>query len=499
MIGGYLRSTSCLAMVAAAGFVLGSVSAQAADLGGNCCADLEERVAELEATTARKGNRKVSLQIYGQVSETVMWWNDGAESNAFVLENNNIKNTLGFQGSAKINSDWSAGFKLELQIRAYRSSAASQLALGASNGVSIPAYNTQSVSLRHAYWFMKSNTYGTLTVGRDVDAATGTSSISLVNPDGFAGPAGPGFANGGFFLRRAGTTGNAGLSGRTWQSTAWINNGDGPLPFDYAQTNSGVKYTSPFFLGQTKSSGFLLSANWGMDDSWAAALRYVEDFGAVRVAAGVSYGSFGGPDRGFCTNPTNQASGAAPTFADAQSSTLDCNAIQASGSLLHVPTGLFVSGGYAELNNKNAQLSALNATANQQFGISGKSSFWYVMGGWQAKLNSLGNTIFWGQYVDVSAGLNGTNGTASVFGTGDQLSVGLAGVLGATAIIRSAHTTSWGLGVSQEITAAAMTLYAGFHNISTDITLGSTTTTNRAKSNPIDDMQIFYTGATIKF
>jgi hypothetical protein len=33
----------------------------AADLGGNCCADLEERIAELESTTARKGNRKVSL------------------------------------------------------------------------------------------------------------------------------------------------------------------------------------------------------------------------------------------------------------------------------------------------------------------------------------------------------------------------------------------------------------------------------------------------------
>jgi hypothetical protein len=43
--------------------------AKAADLGGNCCADLEERVAELEATTARKGNRKVSLTLSGYVSQ----------------------------------------------------------------------------------------------------------------------------------------------------------------------------------------------------------------------------------------------------------------------------------------------------------------------------------------------------------------------------------------------------------------------------------------------
>lgn len=49
-----------------------SLSATAADFGGNCCADLEERVAELEATTARKGNRKVSLTIYGQVNAGVL-------------------------------------------------------------------------------------------------------------------------------------------------------------------------------------------------------------------------------------------------------------------------------------------------------------------------------------------------------------------------------------------------------------------------------------------
>jgi hypothetical protein len=149
-------SLSTLAMALAAGWV--STAATAADLGGNCCSDLEERVAELEATTVRKGNRKMSLQVYGQVSETVMWWNDGASNNVYVLENNNIKNKLGFRGNAKINSDWSAGFRLEMQIRAYRSSSASQLALGTSENVTITAYNTRSISLRFANWYLKSNT-----------------------------------------------------------------------------------------------------------------------------------------------------------------------------------------------------------------------------------------------------------------------------------------------------------------------------------------------------
>ena len=48
--------------------------AKAADLGGDCCSDLEERVAELEATTVRKGNKKVSVTLYGQVNKAMLWW-----------------------------------------------------------------------------------------------------------------------------------------------------------------------------------------------------------------------------------------------------------------------------------------------------------------------------------------------------------------------------------------------------------------------------------------
>ena len=502
MIGGYLRTTSCLAMIAAAGLVVGSVTAQAADLGGNCCADLEERVAELEATTARKGNRKVSLQIYGQVSEAVIWWNDGAENNVYVQENNNLQNRIGFQGSAKINSDWSAGFKLELQIRAYRSSAANQLALGSSNNVQIATYNTQSVALREANWYLKSNSYGTLTVGRSLDAAVGTSSVSLVNPDWFAGPNGPGFATNGFFLRRSGTTGNSGLSNLTHAAFAQIRNGDGPNGMDYAATNSNVKYTSPFFLGQTKSSGFLFSANWGMDDAWAVALRYVEDFGAVRVAAAVGHSSWAGLDRGMCstgasgnttTAAANMQVGAAQPGLDL-GSTVSCSSITASGSLLHVPTGLYVSGGYGKMEDDNANAAALARTGNNQDGVGGSNSFWWIQGGWQTKLNALGNTIFWGQYVDVRTSLGTSNSLVQTVASNDVLNA-----LGTASIIRGTDTQSWGLGVSQNIDAAAMTLYAGFHNVTTGGVLGAIATTARARTNPIDDMQVFYTGATIRF
>ena len=93
MIGGLLKSTSSAALFAAVGlFALGAgvPAATAADLGGDCCADLEERVAELEATTARKGNRRVSLTITGQVSTALMAWDDGNNergSDVYVVEN----------------------------------------------------------------------------------------------------------------------------------------------------------------------------------------------------------------------------------------------------------------------------------------------------------------------------------------------------------------------------------------------------------------------------
>src|SRR6266853_6962482 len=83
MNGALMTASSRFAIAAALGLVVGVGSARAADLGGNCCADLEERVAELEATTARKGNRKMSLTITGQVNRMILYWDDGGQSRTY--------------------------------------------------------------------------------------------------------------------------------------------------------------------------------------------------------------------------------------------------------------------------------------------------------------------------------------------------------------------------------------------------------------------------------
>jgi hypothetical protein len=265
-------------------------------------------------------------------------------------------------------------------------------------------------------------------------------------------------------------------------------------------------------LGQSKSSGFQFSANWGMDDYWAVALRYAEEFGSVRFAAGVGYSDWRGIDRTMCsTGGTSTAGlgGSALTIpgttgpaGTAIGSTVDCEAWQASASILHVPSGLYLSGGGAQINDNVIQtyanlISTNTAAGGPRRGIDGNHSMWWIQGGWQAKLNPLGSTIFWTQYQNYDTGFGVAASVGQTVGAGDVLNS-----LGATAFISGSQTTIWSLGVTQNIDAAAMQLYLGYHNYSVDAVLlsqSATATNQRARSNPIDDMSLVYTGATIRF
>ena len=113
MTGGLMKTTTSRLALAAIATVI-STGAYAAALGGNCCADLEERVSELEATTARKGNRKVSLTISGHVNKAMVW-HDSSAANAHrdgslsIQDNGASMSRFRFIGSAKVNADLTAG------------------------------------------------------------------------------------------------------------------------------------------------------------------------------------------------------------------------------------------------------------------------------------------------------------------------------------------------------------------------------------------------------
>src|SRR6476620_11729814 len=121
MFGDTRTKASSVLGIAFAGFAFaGTAPVFAADLGGDCCADLEARIAELEATTARKGNRKVSLTVSGFVNEAVLFWDDGRERNAYVVTNESAQDRVRFLGEAQISKGWTAGYLLELGLRGAR-------------------------------------------------------------------------------------------------------------------------------------------------------------------------------------------------------------------------------------------------------------------------------------------------------------------------------------------------------------------------------------------
>ncbi|MFM9847433.1 MAG: porin, partial [Hyphomicrobiaceae bacterium] len=201
MYGGLLKTASAAAILAAAGF-FGAGSATAADLGGDCCADLEERVAELEATTVRKGNRKVSVTLSGFVGQNVMWWDDGHSSDVYFGDGGNYFSRFRFVGSAKISPTLSAGFLYEFGINGNAIGAMNQLNGGDDlGGAAAPLLRDSTVWLRHTQLGMIKTGHG----------STATDNLVLIDLGGMAGAGTPDHALyvGGMILR--GTNGNIGF------------------------------------------------------------------------------------------------------------------------------------------------------------------------------------------------------------------------------------------------------------------------------------------------
>src|SRR6187431_1446271 len=131
--------------------------AVAADLGGDCCADLEERVAELEATTVRKGNKKVKVELYGRVNRVINFWNDGAESNVYSLNSSYNTSRFGVRGKGKMSDDWSSGFVIEIEDTGNQSRFVNQFNDNTDNGV---------LRVRKAAISLESKQYGRIWLGQ---------------------------------------------------------------------------------------------------------------------------------------------------------------------------------------------------------------------------------------------------------------------------------------------------------------------------------------------
>lgn len=352
------------AVAALAGLLAAMLPAQAADLGGDCCADLEERVAELEATTARKGNRRMSLTVSGQVSRSILYWSGpelfGTDRRGVYagLDNHNQSTRFVFSGSAKISPSVTAGFEFMTEWSGgARTSTVSQ---GVPDG-GVSADGTLAV--RTANWWLEDKHLGRLTVGRvNVGGPVATIDLGGISTVAHFSPA---LAGGAFSV---GNTSLSSVIGPTY-------GGD---------RIEGIRYDSPTI------GGFVLQGTWGEDDVWSTSIRYAGEFGGIRVAAGIGY-------------EAQDPSATQLIQLDNGARSMD-NEWSASLAAMHVASGLFIQGHYA-------RSEFLNGT---------DASFWMVQGGITKNWFGLGNTSFYGEYGEATD-FGKAGSTAAPFNPPDPL------------------------------------------------------------------------------
>ncbi len=430
-----------LSLAASASVLSGVSQAQAADLGGNCCADLEERIADLEATTARKGNRKVSLTVSGFVHQSIMFWDDSQEKNVYIGDNSTAYSRFRFVGKAKINADWSAGYLLELGAYSARS----------EEWTSTNDDGGSAVNVRHSAWWIENKNFGKVWVGQTSQATDGITEINLANAGHFANQS-TGVATIGAF--------NA-FDKSNPANTRTVRLFMGGNNTDSAQIGEGnrrnlVKYETPAL------AGFVASAAFGEDDMWDVALRYAGEFSGFKLAFGVGYEQTTEGPVGSGSATASERNCVGPVGTDTGSD-VKCSQIGLSGAVMHVATGLYVHGAYGHRWDDHAGKAV--GTTN----LGSERTQYYIQGGIEQNWLGFGKTTAFGEYQHWEGGAT----------------AGLA---------RKSEASMWGIGVNQAIDAAAMDLYVKYnqyYDLSETTSVGVTTS--------YSDVKTFIAGGRIQF
>jgi hypothetical protein len=451
-----MRKFSLSALVAA-GLLVGGLSAgsaSAADLGGNCCADLEERIAELEATTARKGNRKVSLTISGWVAEQVMWWDDGIEQNVYVTGlGTTLATNVKFTGQATIAPGYYAGYVLHLEAIDSDSLTIDQgerglLGFGAQ-GPAVDPLTQQAditgpiVTVLQSFWFIKSDHLAKVGIGRQSQASDNTA--ILVDGSGSLVPANwVAFETNAFQVYDK----NGNATGLIWGGAGSCRGMGGAWGDCNGLTRMAVRYDSPTW------HGFSVSADWGDDDFWDVAARYSGEFNGFKLSVAAAYNQWtdgntctlsGGPvtvatfgGNLVCIDGSNFLSGAYPDPGRA-------DYFQIGAYAEHVPTGVWGLVNYGRLDDNWSFLPVTET--------------WYFKAGLRERWHPLGHTVLYGEYLTNNYGANA--GFSFIDAAGNAVNCAFVPTCGTY----NPDLKVWGLGIVQEIDAAAMSLWLSYRNL----------------------------------
>ncbi len=359
MSGEFKKTVSMLALLAAAGIMVGGVApkaAGAADLGGDCCADLEERIAELEATAVKKGNKKVSVTITGRANMNVMWWaeNGVAASNATYDHTSDIyfgnvarnETEFNIKGEGKVNSDVTVGFLMEIYV--------DPSATGGTKNSQTKHQDAVNAVPQTTYVFINSKAVGELRLGNQYQAMHETFNADTGKDTiGRYGQTRGAFT---FLLRDTANT----LTSIEYSKVL--------RPLEDARAQS-LMYISPTMAGLT------LRADVAGDDVYGASLTYDNKFkdDTIAVKASLGYEKLSRVDIASALGTGLVAS------TDSQ------EILAVSGSISESTSGLYVTGLWGK------------ATAS----IAGRqdATNWWVKGGWQKNVTGIGNTMIYAGYL----------------------------------------------------------------------------------------------------
>jgi hypothetical protein len=415
----------------------GTNSVLAADLGDPCCADLEERIAELEATAARRGTRKVKLAISGYVAQEITYWDDGGETNIYFNGLGPTQAThVKLNGEALISPGWKAGYVMRIQNLADNPFGRNGAAAMNQNSATFD----QGLNLQMSYWYLESKTFGMVSVGKLAPAAksvgmfTDKSGTQVIDNSTFL----DGFPQ--FIIRSGGDLVPASL---TWGQLAFCYSQNVPLGSDCdGLVMNAVRYDTPVF------AGFSASASWGSDDDWQIAARYAGEVSGFKVLLGAGY------------SESTDETMAVPVAAVVSK---DSHYFQAGGYAEHLATGIFVHGTYGHEDNGGTVLTGGVTPPDGEH--------WYAKAGIRQRWLPFGTTVIYGnvgQYLDQ-------------IGPG-ALALGIV----------SSEIDQFGGGIVQELDAASMSVWIKYRDMSADVT-------GAGGIRPLDDFWTVSIGALANF
>jgi hypothetical protein len=431
--------------------LLGGQAAKAGDLS-HCCADIDARIAELEAETIRKGGSKVGVALYGHVNQAIMAWDDGYERNAYFVTNDASRTRIGLRGKSELSSDLSAVFQIELGIRSANSKRSDQVEI------------RSGMDLRRAWWGASSKTLGTVQIGRVV------SSLEEITEANLADTRRSGkysdVEDSGLGLRLRSKTSPA-LSEVAWRRLL-KHTGNQPGEGD---AQNGLRYITPTV------AGFFASVAWGADDMWDASIEYLGEVSDFKVEGRIGYGQSTDSGDGPSVECVATNIAAAPNDAE-------CEMLGGSLSIMHLPTGLYgnAAGGWFE--DHNVKYAPVFAGIEPE----SESTFFAVEGGIQRQWLGIGPTTLFGQFYRMNGGAN----ARITVPAGDAINS-----IGADAGIASSSVAAWTAGLTQDIVDAHTKLYVFYRRYNADVTLAASG--QEQASEPLEDLDIVMSGAIIRF